>query len=189
MRIVGISGSPRSGGNSDILLDEALKGARSAGAITEKIDINGLEYRPCQECGGCDINGKCVIRDGMRVIYEKFEEQDAFIVASPIFFGSLSAQLKAMIDRFQCGWISKYVLRKAASARKRRKGAFICVSGSDRPEYFENARQIIKLFFATLDIDYAGELYCGGVNTKGSVIEKLDVMKKAFDLGLALVKG
>jgi len=187
MKVVGISGSPRKGGNSEMLLDEALKGARSAGASTEKIILNDLDFKACQECGGCDESGACIINDDMRLVYKKIEQADRLVIASPVFFGSVTAQLKAMIDRFQCQWVKKYVLKKPAQPGKTRKGIFLCVSGTDKKEFFENARSLIRIFFSTLDIVYFGDLFCGGVDRKSAIKKRKVILRKAFKLGAALV--
>lgn len=186
MKVVGISASPRRSGNSEILLDRALGGAVFAGAVAEKIVLNELDFRPCQECGGCDKNGVCIIHDGMSRVYQKLDRADAIIISSPVFFASLSAQAKMMIDRFQCAWIAKYIL-KARPRAKKRKGIFICVAGSYRKDHFENARSIIKAFFATLDTKYSGELFCGGVEKAGGIDEDKKALSKAYTLGKDLV--
>jgi len=186
MKVIGISGSPRKGGNSEILLDEALKGARSAGASIEKIILNDLDFKACQECGGCDESGSCIIDDDMRLVYKKIAQADRIVIASPIFFGSVTAQLKAMIDRFQSLWVKKYVLKKPASPRKKRKGIFLCVSGSDKEGFFKNARSLVRIFFNTLDIVYFGDLFCGSVDKKSDIKKRIAVLRKAFELGAAL---
>jgi len=188
MKIVGIGGSPRKSGNSDVLLDEALDGARSAGASTEKIILNELNFKGCQECGGCRDTGVCVVKDDMQFVYQRIEGSDGLIIASPIFFGSLTAQLKAMIDRFQCLWVKKYVLKRPVASKKR-KGIFLCVYGSEKKEFFESARKIIKIFFATLGIEYFGELSCGNLENIGAVKKDKGAMVKAFELGESLAKG
>lgn len=171
-----------------MLLAEALKGARSAGASCEKIILNDLDFQPCQECGGCDETGICVIKDDMQPVYKKFEEADRIIIASPIFFGTLSAQVKMMIDRFQSYWVRKYVLKRAVSIKKNRKGIFLCVSGAERKEFFESAKKIVKIFFATLNIKYSGDLFCGGIDEKDAVKKNKKALSMAFRLGAALVK-
>ncbi len=189
IKVIGIGGSPRKGGNSDILLDETLKGARKHGASCEKIILNDLDFRPCQECGGCDETGVCVVKDDMQSVYKKIEEADRIIIATPIFFGSLSAQIKMMIDRFQSYWIRRYILKIAVSAKKRRKGIFLCVSGSDKKEFFENAKKIIRIFFITLNIEYFGDVFCGGIDEKAAIKKNKKTLAKAFKLGEALVKN
>ena len=189
MKVLGISGSPRKGGNTDTLLDKALEGAEAAGASLEKIVLNDLNFCPCQECGGCAKTGICVVKDEMQAVYEKLREADAVIIASPIFFGSVSAQVKMMIDRLQCLWVAKYVLKRAVSAKTKRKGIFLSVGGSDESEFFDNAKSIIKIFFATLGIKYAGELYYGGLDKKTAIKEEEGALKAAFSLGRSLVEG
>lgn len=186
IKIIGISGSPRKGGNSETLLDEALDGARSAGASCEKIRLNDLNYKACQECGGCKATGKCIIEDDMRPIYRKADEADGIIIASPIFFGSVTAQLKTMIDRFQCYWVKKYVLKEPPSPKKK-KGVFLCISGSDRKEFFENAKKIVKIFFATLNVEYLGDLFCPTTENMDEIKRDKDTLVRAFELGETLV--
>ncbi len=183
MNVLGILGSPRRGGNAEELLDKALEGAKAAGASCEKICLNELSIRPCQECGGCDLTGECVIRDDMDAVYGKVDSADGIILASPIFFGELTAQTKAMIDRFQARWVKKYRLKKPSGVPK--KGAFLCVSAWRKDDFFENAKKIVKIFFVVLDITYIGDVWCPGVARKGSINEHPDMLGKAFDLGKA----
>lgn len=185
MTVLGILGSPRRGGNAEVLLDKALEGARSGGASVEKISLNELSIRPCQECGGCDDTGECVIADDMAAIYRSVNKADVVILASPIFFGELTAQTKAMIDRFQCRWVSKYRLKNTSATGK--KGAFLCVSAWHKEEFFENAKKIAKIFFVVLDIAYAGDVWCQGVSKNGDIEKHPDSLEAAFKLGKALV--
>ena len=188
MNVLGIGGSPRKKGNSDTLLDAALRGAESRGAKVDKVVLNDLTIAPCRECCHCDETARCVIRDDMRIIYRKFEDADRIVIASPIFFGSLSAQTKMMIDRFQPIWIRKYILKKRPLFGKNRKGAFICVGGSKGKKFFDNASSIVKILFKTIDVDYACGLFCGGVDRKSDIFRDKKALKKAFDIGKSLVK-
>jgi len=182
MYTLGINGSPRIGGNTDILLDKALDGAKAKGARTEKIILNNLKFSPCQECENIKDDGSCIIDDDMQSIYKRIDEADAIILASPIFFGSLSAQMKTMIDRFQCLWRAKYVL-KNIPCQKSKKGAFISVEGSERKDFFDNAKSIVKNLFATIGAEYKEELFCSGINEKAAVLKHPNILKKAFELG------
>ncbi len=188
MNVFGINGSPRIKGNTDILLDKALEGAKEKGATTGKVILNTLKFSPCQECEDMRDDGTCLIEDDMQPLYIKIEEADAVIVASPIFFGSLSAQTKMMIDRFQCLWRAKYILKKDVF-KKKRKGAFICVEASTREDFFDSARSIVKNLFAAINADYGEELLCPDVDEKGSVLKHPEVLKKAFKLGQRIVSG
>lgn len=186
MKVLGINGSPRIGGNTDILLDKVLEGARSMGAHTEKIILNKLKFAPCQECEEMADDGLCLVKDEMQAVYKKIRETDAIVFASPVFFGSLSAQSKMMIDRFQCAWRAKYILKKD-TGYKRIPGAFISVEGSKRKDFFENAKAIVKNFFATINVQYRKELFCSGIDEKGSILKHGDCLKKAFDIGVKIV--
>ena len=188
-KVRGICGSPRRGGNTEILLDQALSGAACAGAVVEKVILNELRLKPCQNCGGCSETCICVIKDDMRALYEKVDGSDALIVASPIYFGSLSAQTKIMIDRFQPYWVKKYILKRRASKKKYQKGVFLSVAGSKKNSFFNNAESIVKIFFIILDIKYFGDLFCGGVDKAGEIGQRTVMLKRSFDLGAKLVKS
>jgi len=112
MRVLGIAGSPRRGGNTDLLLEKAIAGASDAGAETEIIVLHGLNISPCRHCDGCLEAGRCVIEDDMQWIHTRLRESDRLIVASPVFFMGLTAQTKMMIDRCQALWAIKYVLKQ-----------------------------------------------------------------------------
>lgn len=189
MKVLGILGSPRKGGNTDILLEKTLEGARGVGAETEKLVLNDLDIAPCQEKEYDTVNeeGLSVVDDGIQSVFRKIKESDVLILASPIFFGSLSAQTKTMIDRFQCVWLAKNILNKDIFEKKL-KGGFICVEASERKDFFENARSIVRHFFATVNIQYRGEVFCPGLDEKGKVLEHPGFLSAAFGLGQELAK-
>jgi multimeric flavodoxin WrbA len=188
MNVLGINGSPRIGGNTDILLDKVLEGAKTKGAKTEKVILNTIKFSPCQECENIRDDGTCIVEDDMQPVYKKIEQADVIILASPIFFGSLSAQTKMMIDRFQCAWRAKYILKKDIF-RRRCKGAFISIEASDRKDFFDNAKSIVRNFFATVNADYKAELFCSGIDEKGKILKHPDILEKAFELGKKIVNG
>jgi len=188
MKVLGINASPRAGGNTDMLLEQVFAGARENGAETEKIILGKLKFSPCLECADMKDDGSCIVRDEMQSVYEKIKSADALVFASPIFFGSLSAQAKMMIDRFQCVWRAKYITKQKAGYKKI-NGVFISVEGSDRDDFFENAKAIVKNFFAVIDVRYKGELFCSGVDAKGAMSKRQDYLRKAFELGGRIAKG
>ena len=188
MYVLGINGSPRIGGNTDILIDKVLEGAKAKGAKTEKVILNTLKFSPCQECENIRDDGTCIVEDDMQPLYKKIDEADAIILASPIFFGSLSAQTKMMIDRFQCSWRAKYILKKDIF-KKKKKGCFISVEASIRKDFFDNAKSIVKNLFATINVDYKEELFCSGVDEKASILRHPDILEKAFELGKRIASG
>ncbi len=184
MKVLGIMGSPRNEGNTDVLLDKALEGAGASGAETEKIVINDLDISPCQEVEYENVNeaGLSVVDDDMHLIFRKVREADVLILASPTFFGSLSTQTKMMIDRFQCVWLAKNIFNKGIFTGEKR-GAFICAQATGREDFFDNAKSIVKHFFATIGVKYQEEVFCPGVDKKGSVLEKPEFLEKAYKLG------
>ena len=123
MKITGISGSPTAGGNNEKLLKLALGIAEEKGFETEQILISNLNVLPCNDCGVCKKSKECPIGDDMQAIYEKLETSDAFIVTSPVFFGSLTAQLKALFDR-------TILLRRNGFLLKGKVGGAMAVGGS-----------------------------------------------------------
>ncbi len=132
MFVVGVLGSPRRGGNAELLLDRALEGARAAGAETETLILNEMDILPCQDCAGCDETGACTYEDDGERVYDAVRRADGLIIASPIFFGSLPAQVKGMIDRFQSLWVYKDLLTMpivADGGKSRRLRLFLCVGG------------------------------------------------------------
>ena len=184
MKVLGINGSPRKNGNTETLLDKVLEGAKSKGAKVEKVNLRDLKISPCIEAEYEKVkpDGTSIVEDDWHLVYNKIQEADAVILASPIFFGSLSAQMKAFIDRFQCVWVSKFMLNKDLFDRDR-LGGFIAAEATDRKDFFENAGHIVKNLFATIRIDYAGEVLCHSVDKKDSALGREDCLNSAFSLG------
>ncbi len=187
MKVLGIMGSPRLKSNTDLLLDEALKGAADSYALTEKIIVNKLDIQPCMEYYGCTRDGNCVIRDDMDEVYPKLIAADAIIVASPIFFYGLTAQVKALIDRSQAIWARKYLLKQEIG-HGNRKGAFIGVGATSGKELFNGSILTIKYFFKALDIEYAEELLIRGVDKMAEIRDHEDWLKQAYELGRRIAK-
>ena len=187
MKILGIMGSPRLKSNADLLLDEALRGAQSQGAEVEKIGVDKLNISPCREYYGCLKDGNCVIRDDMDDIYPKLLDADCVIVASPIFFYGLTAQVKALIDRCQALWARKYVLKQNLPDSTR-KGAFIAVGATRGEKLFEGSILTVKYFFKAISVKYADELLIRGVDRRGEIKEHPTALSDAFELGKRLAQ-
>ena len=102
MKVIGISGSPRKGGNMEYLLQESLEAIDRNGGKTVLIRLAEREIEPCKGCRACVELGECTIKDGMQEIYKKLIEAEAVILASPVFFNNVSAQMKAFMDRTWC---------------------------------------------------------------------------------------
>jgi len=186
VKILGIMGSPRIKGNTDLLLDETLKGAQSEGAETEKIIVDKLNIAPCKEYYGCYRDGNCIIRDDMDNIYPKLLDADGLIIASPMFFYGVSAQLKALIDRCQALWARRYILHTLPE--KARKGVFIAVGATRGKRLFDGSILTIKYFFQALGVEYIGELLVRGVDQRGEIKQHPTALPDAFTLGKMLAQ-
>jgi multimeric flavodoxin WrbA len=186
VKILGVMGSPRIKGNTDLLLDEALKGARSEGAEVEKIIVDKLKIAPCREYYGCLKDGNCVIRDDMDELYPKLLAADGIIIASPIFFYGLTAQLKALIDRCQALWARRYVLKNLPDAK--RKGAFIGIGATRGKQLFDGSRLTVKYFFQAFGVEYVDELLIRGVDKRGEIKQHPTALSDAFVLGKRLAQ-
>lgn len=189
MYVLGISGSPKQDGFTELLLNKALDGAASTGAQVEKIILNDMDFKACQECGGCDEAGVCALDDDMKPLYKKLSDADAVVAASPIYFGNVTAQLKAMIDRCHSSWVAGHILKKDLSLNKKRKGLFICVSGRDDKGRFEDAKKVIKIFFLVNNIKYAADLFVPGLDRLPLDDPKRKIaLDNAFKLGADLTR-
>ncbi len=189
MKVLGLFGSPRRGGNTEILLEEALKGAEREGAEIERLFLSDLKITPCTECHGCDETGNCVILDDMQKIYPKLLEADVIILASPIFFYGVTAWAKTLIDRSQALWAKKYLVNDPSMGKrgKRRKGFFISVGATKGQKVFEGAILTVKYFFDALNTEYTGELLYRGVDGKGEILKHPKALEQAREAGTKLV--
>ena len=187
--VLGIFGSPRRGGNTDILLEEALKGAAQEGARVEKVRLCDFNITPCRECLSCFKDGVCVIPDDMQRIYPLLLEADVVILASPIFFYGITAWAKAMVDRCQALWARKYVLHDPALKTKdgQRRGFFISVGGTKGQRTFEGAILTVRYFFDAFNVAYAGELLYRGVDARDDILKNPEALPQALAAGRKLI--
>lgn len=184
MKVLGVMGSPRIGGNTDLLLDEALKGAQSQGAETDKIVLDKLNIVPCKEYLACLKDGKCVIRDDMDALYDRILETDVLIAASPMFFYTVSAQMMQFISRCQALWARKYVLKNLDIPVK--KGAFIGVGATKGARLFDGPKLTMRYFFEAINAEYTDEVLVRGVDKKGEIKDHPDILAEAYEMGKRL---
>lgn len=194
LRVLGLAASPRRRGNTETLLDAALEAAQQAGAATEKLVLGNLRARPCQHCDGCLHTGVCIIDDDIQPFHRKLKEADRIVLASPIFFMTVSAQAKLAIDRCQALWVAKYLLKQRhplASDGSRRRGLWIGVAGMDRPlpYLFDGARRVVRAFFAACDVEYGEELLYAAMDDYREVHRHPTALQDAAAAGARLVAG
>jgi len=185
MKILGVSSSPRANGNSDTLLKRALDGAASAGAQTEYLSLRGLAIRGCIECNRCQELGVCAVQDDFQKVFPKLLEADRLIFACPVFFMGVNAQGKILIDRCQCLWSRKYILKQPLfeDGPRDRRGMVIAVGGSKSRKMFDCIRMTMKYYFDVLDMKYTASLFVNHVDDRGEVLEHPTAMDEAWRLG------
>ncbi|MBU4490141.1 MAG: flavodoxin family protein [Actinobacteria bacterium] len=190
--VLGLSCSPRKGGNTELLLDGALQGASEAGATVEKVVVSELDINPCHACEACFDTGVCIQPDDMQVLYPKLLNREAIIIAAPIFFMNLAAQAKALIDRLQCLWAKKFILKEHAveeSVREYRRGLWLSAAGSDKPEVFDYALPTVRAFFDLLEIKDWRCLTYRDIDEKGKVLNVPGGLESAVEMGTWLAHG
>jgi len=173
LSVLGIACSPRRNGNTTRLLLEGFKSAQAAGHITDLVYLSDLKINPCQGCGACSAKGICVINDDIPKLQEKLINFNRFILAAPIYFMSVNAQTKTMIDRMQTFWARKYLLKQTLvnPAGPERIGLFISTAGTHLPNVFDCAERSIKTLFHMLDIRYSHACLYSGVDNVGDIEE------------------
>ena len=187
-RIVAIYGSPRRGGNTARLTDQAAAGAAEAGASVEKVVLRELDISPCLEIYGCKKDGRCVINDDFQRLYDLCLDCQGMILSSPIFFYTVSAHTKIMMDRFQSLWVKKYWIDgvKFGQWEPRRRGLFISVGATHGKRLFDGALDTVRYFMDVLDMELGQSLLYRGLDAKGEVERRPEYLGEARAAGAAL---
>lgn len=172
-KILILSGSPRKNGNSDILCDEFARGALEAGHEVEKIRVAEKKIGYCRACYACRGTGVCAIKDDMAEILQKMIDSDVLVLASPVYFYSIDAQLKAVIDRTVARWLEVknkefyYVVTAADEDHASADTTLACFRGY--AECVEGAKEM-------------GVIYDMGAYEKGEIKDKA-AMREAYEMG------
>lgn len=174
MEILGINGSPRSGGNTEILLNAVLAGAKEAGASVSSVKLKDLDVSPCRACDACKRTGKCIQKDDMQDLLSKMEESEVWILGTPVYWWGATAQLKAFIDRW-------YGINR--DFFKNRKVALVIPLGSSNPKTAQHVLGMFEDIFAYLGMKEIGTLLTPGVYERGEAKKRLDLLEEATRLG------
>jgi multimeric flavodoxin WrbA len=176
LKILAISGSPREQGNTEILLNEALKGASQAGADVELFSVAGKTIGPCEACMTCRETGKCRIDDDMQDLYEKMLEADGIIFGTPIYLYAMTAQTKAMMDR-------SFALNHDQTSLANKVGGVVVVAASLG---LLDAMKDIYFYFVSMQMLPANYVAAYG-NYKGEVKELSNCLEATRQLGKQMV--
>jgi len=173
LEVLGIVCSPRKGGNTEILVKEALAGAKESGAEVELLRISELKIAPCDGCMKCHQSGECRIKDDMQEVYKKILAADGIILGSPVYFWSVSGQAKTLMDR-------TYALRYPHHKLKDKVGGAIVATGRRGSI---SALSVLNNFFLGHDMLVTGLGIAGYGTKKGEVRKDEHAMKSARSLG------
>ena len=190
-QIVAIYGSPRRRGNTATLLKHAVQGAVDAGAQVNEIILRDLKISPCLEIYACKKDGRCAIKDDFHHVADQILSAKGLILASPIFFYTVSAHTKILMDRCQSLWVKKYWIDKVpfGQSEPKRKGLFISVGATKGKKLFDGTLLTVKYFFDVLDMELFRSLLCRGLDFEGDVLKYPEYLEEAYEAGKALAKA
>jgi len=185
MRVIGILGSARRGGNTETMMKEAFRGAGSTveGAlfVLEEMNIHG-----CQGCRGCRVEGSdgCIFEDDMQEMYAEMGAADALIMGSPIYYGEVTGQMKSFMDRWYALRDKDRKLRIAPGKRV----LFIAVQGAEGTGRYQHTLDRIKKTLTSYEMK-PEVLVAHGVEKKGAVNDRPELLEAAFRAGVALLSA
>jgi multimeric flavodoxin WrbA len=187
-QILAIYGSPRRRGNTATLLKHAVQGAVDAGAQVDEIILRDLKISPCLEIYACKKEGRCAIKDDFHSVADQMLSAKGLILASPIFFYTVSAHTKILMDRCQSLWVKKYWIDKVPFGQwePKRKGLFISAGATKGKKLFEGALLTVKYFFDTLDTELYRSLLFRRLDFEDDVLKHPDYLEEAYEAGKAL---
>lgn len=181
-KILGVIGSPRKKGNTDILVSKILEGAKSKGSKIETIYLADLDIQECDGCHVCWKGKSCCKHDDMNPIYSKIIESDVIIFGTPVYWYGPTALMKAFIDRF--------VYFNCPENRDKIKGKKAIIAVPFEDDDPKTAVLLVSFFeksFEYLQMQFAAKLIVGGVTRKGEILKKKDRITEAFELGKRLL--
>lgn len=190
-KILAVYGSPRRKGNTALLLKQAVQGARDAGAEVDEVILRDLKMSPCLEIYGCKETGKCVIQDDFQKICDQLQTCGGLMLASPIFFYTVSAHTKILMDRCQSLWVKKYWIDKVPFGRweVKRQGLFISVGATKGKKLFDGTLHTVRYFFDVLDMQLWRSLLYRGLDFEGDVLKHPEYLQEAYQAGKELVQA
>lgn len=183
MNILLLNGSPRRGGNTQILLDHVLAGIQASGKAAELLRLAEMRIAPCTACGVCEQSGLCALHDDMDTLVEKIVQARHLLIGSPMYFYGLTAQAKAFVDRCQVFWSRKYVLGQENDDASERYGYFVGVGATGGAKCFDCARLTLRYAFDAMNRRFQDEVVVQGVDALGAVADKTESLQAAFALG------
>jgi multimeric flavodoxin WrbA len=189
-KILAIYGSPRRRGNTSLLLQKAVQGSRESGGQVEEIFLSDLKISPCLEIYACKKTGRCVIQDDFQDFYNQLLVCKGVMLASPIFFYTVNAHTKILMDRCQALWVKRYLIDKTplGTPGSKRKGLFISAGATQGKRLFEGTLLSIRYFFDAIDAQLWRSLLYRGLDAQGAVASHPDYLQEAYQAGKDLME-
>jgi multimeric flavodoxin WrbA len=187
-KMIAIYGSPRRRGNTALLLQKAVQGARETGDVVEEVILRDLKMSPCLEIYGCKKTGRCVIQDDFQELYDQVLASKGIMLASPIFFYTVSAHTKIFMDRCQSLWVKKYWLDKRAYGKEQptRQALFISVGATKGKKLFDGVLLSIRYFLDALDAKLHQTLLYRGLDFEEDILKHPEYLEEAYRAGKKL---
>ncbi|MGD0005679.1 MAG: flavodoxin family protein [Anaerolineaceae bacterium] len=182
-RILVVKGSPREKGNSSLLADQLVEGAKVSGADVEVFILQNMNIQACNACDACQESPEngCILEDDMQTLYPKLRQAEAIVIATPVYWFTMSAQTKLFIDRW-------YALESTQGNALKGKTFGIILTYGDTDPVTSGAINAIRSFedmFRYLKADLAGFVY-GSANQAGEIRNQKDLLERAYKLGQKL---
>jgi len=189
MLVLGFQGSPRKKGNTSFLLSTFMQALEKLGAQTRIIDVAQKNIIPCREYVVCEKKGYCPIDDDLKSeIYPLIRQAEVVVLASPIFFYNMTAQLKAVVDRCQTFWARKYKLKLTDPAKKTKRGFFLSVGATRGKNLFEGLQLTAQYFFDAIDARFAGSLTYRGIEGPNDMARHPTVLADIEEAAAVLIQ-
>ena len=184
-KIAAIYGSPRRMGNTAALLKKAVEGARDSGAELEEIVLRDLKISPCLEIYGCAQSGECAIKDDFQKVRDKILDAQGLMLASPVFFYTVSSHTKILMDRFQSLRVKKNWVEKTPKSQQgvKRKGLFISVGATRGKRLFDGMLLSVRYFFDVLDYELWKALLYRALDFQDDVLKHPEYLEEAYTTG------
>ncbi len=174
MRVLGLVGSPRKASNSDLLVDEILKGACTNGHTIEKIYLYLIDIAPCVDCKVCKKgNYKCALKDGMQTLYPKLEQADVIVFGTPLYWYGPSAKMKLLLDRLR-----PYIASKRLNSKK----AVLVIPSEEGADACNHTVGMFNLSFNYLEMDLIGVLL-PKASERAEVLGQPETLHQALMIG------
>ena len=186
-KVLGIVGSPRRGGNTDLLVEQVLAGVRAHGIEAEKVLLGELEIAPCRACYSCADSGRCVIDDDFQNILGKILESTGIVLGSPMYVGTVTAQMKALVDRLDCSQVE--MLRAPTgevlfqSRHQGRFGVVVAICDLSPLAELHHCARVMEACLRDLGAEPVDELLARRLSNVGDVEGRPELLERAFRVG------